>query len=296
LSNMGGVVSSLQFLKAGTNDDCDYYSYRPDIFWDLDRSGQYAKTGLIVEFKGTELDGPSVYQIPIKAVQPLDDSTGFTTFALKVTNVAPTINPWGIFNSLNQQLGVDVPFFLQRLPVIVRASFTDPGRRDTQTARIQWGDGTTDSNTIFEAFSDAFGGAIGQLRHSHRYANAGTYALALAVTDKDKDADTEQAQVPILTVKQALDRIIAQIKVLIASTTDPALRRTLEGARRALEGAVADISQNGADGKLDPPTALAALAKVNQAVLALQTAGSAGADVKTLIALLQQVAASLEAV
>ena len=37
LSNMGGVVSSLQFLKTGTNDDCDYYSYRPDIFWDLDR-------------------------------------------------------------------------------------------------------------------------------------------------------------------------------------------------------------------------------------------------------------------
>ena len=29
LSNMGGVVSSLQFLKTGTNDDCDYYSYRP---------------------------------------------------------------------------------------------------------------------------------------------------------------------------------------------------------------------------------------------------------------------------
>ena len=125
LSNMGGVVSSLQFLKTGTNDDCDYYSYRPDIFWDLDRSDQYAKTGLIVEFKGTELDGPSVL-IPIKAVQPLDDSTGYTTFALKVTNVAPTISPWGIFNSLNQQLGVDVPFFLQRLPVTMRASFTDP--------------------------------------------------------------------------------------------------------------------------------------------------------------------------
>ena len=296
LSNMGGVVSSLQFLKTGTNDDCDYYSYRPDIFWDLDRSGQYAKTGLIVEFKGSELDGPSVYQIPIKAVQPLDDSTGYTTFALKVTNVAPTINPWGIFNSLNQQLGVDVPFFLQRLPVTVRASFTDPGKGDTQTAAIQWGDGTTDSNNVFEAFSDAFGGVVGQLRQSHRYANAGTYGLALVVTDKDKDADTEQAQVPILTVKQALDRIIAQIKQLIANTSDPAVRRNLEAARRALEGALADVSQNGADGKLDPPTARAALAKVNTAVFSLQTAGSSGADVKTLIALLQQVAASLAAV
>jgi len=148
----------------------------------------------------------------------------------------------------------------------------------------------------FEAFSDAFGGVVGQLRQSHRYANAGTYGLALVVTDKDKDADTEQAQVPILTVKQALDRIIAQIKQLIASTADPALRRNLEAARRALEGALADVSQNGADGKLDPPTARAALAKVNTAVVSLQTAGSSGADVKTLIALLQQVAASLAAV
>jgi hypothetical protein len=97
-------------------------------------------------------------------------------------------------------------------------------------------------------------------------------------------------------VKQALDRIIAQIKQLIASTADPALRRNLEAARRALEGALADVSQNGADGKLDPPTARAALAKVNTAVVSLQTAGSSGADVKTLIALLQQVAASLAAV
>jgi len=296
LSNMGGVVSSLQFLKTGTNDDCDYYSYRPDIFWDLDRSSQYAKAGMIVEFKGTELDGPSVYHIPIKAVNPVNDSTGYTTFALKVTNVAPTISPWGIFNSLNQQLGVDVPFFLQRLPVTVRASFTDPGKRDTQTATIQWGDGTTDLNNAFEAFSDAFGGVVGQLRQSHRYANPGTYGLALSVKDKDDGADTEQAQVPILTARQALGRIIEQIKGLIANATDPALRRNLEAARRSLEGAVADMSQSGADGKLDPPTARAALAKVDQSIVWLNTAGSAGANVTTLIALLQQVAASLEAV
>ena len=53
------------------------------------------------------------------------------------------------------------------------ASFTDPGKPDTQTAAIQWGDGTTDSSNVFEAFSDAFGGVVGQLRQSHRYANAG---------------------------------------------------------------------------------------------------------------------------
>ena len=96
-------------------------------------------------------------------------------------------------------------------------------------------------------------------------------------------------------MKQALDRIIAQIKQLIASTTDPALRRNLEAARKRSKGPCRR-EPDGADGKLDPPTARAALAKVNTAVFSLQTAGSSGADVKTLIALLQQVAASLEAV
>ena len=151
-------------------------------------------------------------------------------------------------------------------------------------------------SNAFEAFSDAFGGVAGQLRQSHRYANAGTYGLVLAVKDKDDGADTEQAQVPILTAQQALGRIIEQIKQLIASATDPVLRRNLEAARRSLEGAIVDLSQSGADGKLDPPTARAALAKVNQSISSLTTAGSAGADVATLIALLQQVAASLQAV
>jgi hypothetical protein len=297
LANMGSVVSSLQFLAAGSiSDDCDYYSYRPDIFWDLDRSGHYATTGTIVAFNGTELDGPSVYKIPIKSVQPRDGATGFTTFNLDVVNVAPTVSQIGLFNSLNQQLGVDVPYFLQRMPVTARASFTDPGKPDHQSAVIEWGDGTTDLSAAFEAFSDAFGGAVGRLRQSHRYANAGTYGVSLTVTDKDRDSDTEQAQVPILTVHQALSQIIDQLKGLIAGTTDPAIRRKLEGARRALEGAIPAISQNGADGQLDPPTARAASSKVDEAVFTLTAAGGAGADVKSLIALLQQIAAFLEAV
>jgi hypothetical protein len=294
--NMDGVVTSVQFLKAGTaNDDCDYYSYRPDLFWDLDRNGSYATTGNIVVFNGAELDGPSVFEIPIKAVHPTDGLTGLTSFKLQVLNVAPTIIAWGVFNSLNQQLGVDVPYFLERLPVTVRGSFTDPGKPDHQTAGIQWGDGAIDLSNGFATFSDAFGGVVGQLSQSHRYASAGTYSLSLVVTDDDGDTDAEQAQIPILTVKQALNQIIEQLKQLIANTTNPIIRGLLEGARRPLEGAIADLSQNGADGQLELPTVQAALAKVYQALNALQAAQAAGADVATLIALVQQAAASLEA-
>jgi hypothetical protein len=293
--SMDGVVTSVQFLKTGTNEDCDYYSYRPEIFWDLYRNNTYTGRGMLVPFNGSELDGPSVYAIPIRSVHPIDGLTGSTTFRLGVVNVAPTITQFGVFNTLNQQLGVDVPYLVERLPVSVRAAFTDPGRPDHQTAVIAWGDGAINrSQDGFEAFSDAFGGAVGQVRHTHRYATAGTYALSLAVTDDDQGRTSQQMQVPVRTLTQALQDIIAQLKQLIATTTDPTLRRLYESARRALEGAVAELSQDGADGQLEPPTVQGALAKIDVSLRALTDARAAGANVTTLIALLQQVAAALQ--
>jgi hypothetical protein len=148
--NMDKEITSAQILKTGTGEDCDYYSYRPDVHWDLDSSGQFAAHGPIVLFNATQLDGPRSVAIPIKAVHPVDGATGFTTFRLTIRNVAPSISTWGLFNSLNQQLGVDVAYFVGRIPVTVRASFTDPGRPDTQVASIAWGDGVTDPHSAFE--------------------------------------------------------------------------------------------------------------------------------------------------
>jgi len=161
---------------------------------------------------------------------------------------------------------------------------------------ITWGDGGINrSQDGFETFSDAFGGVVGQLRHSHRYVTAGTYALSLSVSDDDAGAASQQAQVPVRTVTQSLQDIIAQIKQLIATTTNPTLRRLFESVRRALEGAVAELSRDGADGQLEPPTVIAALAKVDVSLRALTDAQAAGANVTGLIALLQQVAAALQA-
>jgi hypothetical protein len=293
--DMDGVVTSVQFLKTGTNEDCDYYSYRPEIFWDLDRNGTYNGRGMLVTFSAAELDGPSVYEIPITSVHPIDHQEGKTTFRVGITNVAPTITQFGIFNTLNQQLGVNVPYFIERVPVTLRGAFTDPGKPDHQSAVITWGDGVINrSQNGFEAFNDAFGGVLGELRHSHRYATAGTYGLALNVTDDDTGQVSQQAQVPVRTVTQSLQDIIAQLKQLLATTTDPTLRRLYESARRALEGAVAEVSRDGADGHLEPPTVVSALAKVDVSLRALTEAQAAGADVTGLMALLQQVAAALQ--
>lgn len=63
------------------------------------------------------------------------------------------------------------------VPVRLSATFTDPGRADTQTASVAWGDGTTD--TTFKTFSDARNGATGQ---------PDTYQIVATITDDDLDA------------------------------------------------------------------------------------------------------------
>ena len=129
---------------------------------------------MLVTFSAAELDGPSVCEIPITSGHPIDHQEGDTTFKVGIVNVAPAT---------------------------MRASFTDPGKPDHLSAVIAWGDGVTNpSQAGFEAFNDAFGGVVGQLRHSHRYATAGTYALAPNVTDDDTGQASRQAQVPVPTV------------------------------------------------------------------------------------------------
>lgn len=63
--------------------------------------------------------------------------------------------------------------------VTASASFTDPGRLDTHTASIDWGDGTSSDGVVTEQAGS--GSASG----THLYAAAGVYTVTLTVTDKD---------------------------------------------------------------------------------------------------------------
>jgi hypothetical protein len=113
--NMNDEVTSVQFLE-----DCDaYYSAIPDLFWDVDKDGTFAQQGNLVQFSAAELDGPSEVEFMVKAVHPHDSLAGYTTARVYVYNLPPVITDWGVFNSLNQQLGAEVPFFLEKLPVTV---------------------------------------------------------------------------------------------------------------------------------------------------------------------------------
>ena len=285
LGSMEDVITSVEFM----DDVASYYFGRPDVFWDVNLNGTFSTAGIIAAFAATELDGPSVVQVPVKAVHPVDGQAGYANTPVRVVNVAPAITQFGIFNSLNQQLGTTVPFFLEGLPVTVRGSFTDPGKPDHHTAVINWGDGVSSASAAFDSFSDAFGGAIGQLSHTRTYASAGTFNLELGVTDDDGGAIARSAAVPVLTSEQALVQVIETLDQVIAATTDPALKKILLDARKALQW-------NGASGALDKlrlKDPQAALVKLGHALDSLRSAQASGADVATLIALIEQVMASL---
>lgn len=287
-ADLGGLeddIMSAQFM----GDVESYYSGRPDIFWDVNLDGSFSATGVIVTFAATGLDGPSVVNVPVKSVHPVDGLAGYTSAPVRVLNVAPSITQLALFNNLNQQLGTTIPFFVEGLPVTVRGSFTDPGKPDHQTAVINWGDGYSNANSAFDSFSDAFGGNTGNLSHMRVFAGAGTFNLTLNLTDDDLGATAQSVAVPVLTQEQALIQMIETLDRIIAGTTDAKLKKILLDARKALQW-------NGASGALDKlrlKSPQAALIKLGQALDSLRAAQAAGANVGTLIALIEQVMASL---
>jgi hypothetical protein len=84
--------------------------------------------------------------------------------------------------------------------------------------------------------------------------------------------------------------MIATLDQIIAGTTDPKLKKVLLDARKALQW-------NGTSGALDKlrlKDTQAALVKLGQALDSLRLAQAAGSPVGTLIALIEQVIASLQ--
>lgn len=66
-------------------------------------------------------------------------------------------------------------------PVLMQATYSDPGSNDTHTASVDWGDGTTTT-------PPAAGGTVSA---SHAYTTAGVYTVCLTVTDDDGASDAE---------------------------------------------------------------------------------------------------------
>lgn len=310
LAGTGALVTApdlTQVMNDGGTDDinaeldavdflsnCDtLYSMPVALTWDLNQDSVYESSGSTISFSAASLDGPSVVSVDAKAQQGGSESAPLTTM-ITVRNVAPWITAFTITDNAGRSLGIDVPFALTGLPVAVGAAFTDPGLPDRQTASIAWGDGSTDVQSAFTVFDEAYGDGTGRLGHAHRYLAGGQFTVTVAVQDDDGGRGTQGAAIRILTPEQAVGEIIALLDAIIAATTDDKVRADLRQARDALAGRN-EYSNNGALNKIRNGNVDAALAMLGITLDWLARAASGGADTATLSVLVQQVAAALKA-
>jgi hypothetical protein len=279
--------------------DCEgYYGAPIGLSWDLDGNGSYETPGTSVSFSAATLDGPSTVSVSAVAQHPTDPTplgTGYGTATVNVHNVAPTITSFGVFDSLGNEVGVDVPFAIYGTSLAAAGTFTDPGQPDHQTAILDWGDGTEEGDSAFYSFTDAFGGAVGELNQGHLFAAPGDYAVSLAVTDDDGGTSQDAVDVQVLSPIDAVAELIDLLDQTIAGTTDSTQLTALQKAWKALDGSKDGFGANGALDKLEKDLTVATLQKLRQALGYLEDAQAAGADVAPLIALLQQLIAVLEA-
>jgi len=291
--SMNDMISAVGFT-CGT-----YYTSPVTVSWDLDLNDTYETIGETAPVSAAELDGPSTVLIPVRA-QHLTDTTVLGVSAphkveLRISNVAPTIQTFSLVDPLGTVMGTGAPFGITGVEYSVKASFIDPGKPDTQTAAIAWGDGAIDQSASFRAFNDAFGGRIGNVDHGHKFQAAGSYTIGLTVTDDDKDAGEIEMNLDVISPAAAIGYVIGEIDSLLTGATDASIRRHLEQARRLLAGNTQGSSPNGALDNLANGETGAAIAKVRESIEELRQAQAEGANVSPLIALLEQIVLALSA-
>jgi hypothetical protein len=119
-----------------------------------------------------------------------DGAADSETAAIKVNNVAPTVgsvrfNPVSPVN--------------EGTPVMVSASFTDPGVADTHTCSVDFGDGHSSPGTVFEPV----GVTAGRCTASRTYpddSGALSLTVSVTVTDDEHAGDSETAALKVNNV------------------------------------------------------------------------------------------------
>ncbi|HZN02589.1 MAG TPA: hypothetical protein VFD06_03275 [Candidatus Polarisedimenticolia bacterium] len=288
-ANMNDDITSVEFLP-----DCDdYYGAPMTLEWDLDLDGVCESAGSLVVFSTLNFDGPGTVQVPVRAVHPRDGRTTLTSGEVAVYNVAPAIGSFRVSDPLGREIGTEVPFVVQGLPITVTAQFTDPGRPDHQTADIGWGDGVVESESAFGSFSDAFGGRTGALRHSHTHALAGSYRVGLSVTDDDGGPAGAAGVVRVVSPAGLVTEAIGLIDARLAAAADPRLIKALQKARKALAGSPEGHGSNGVIDKLGAGATRDTLVMLRGAIDDLRAAQALGADVGAIVLLLEQLVLAL---
>ncbi|MBI4188661.1 MAG: PKD domain-containing protein, partial [Chloroflexi bacterium] len=118
-----------------------------------------------------------------------DNLSGTAVTQVTVNNLAPTVTA-GANQTVNEGDSLSL-----------NAQFSDIGSRDTHTATINWGDGTTSAGTVNEANGQ------GSVSARHSYADNGIYTVTVTVTDDDLGANSGTLQVTVNNVAPSVGAI-----------------------------------------------------------------------------------------
>jgi hypothetical protein len=200
---------------------------------------------------------------------------GSDTVVVTAENVPPVASIDSITDETGAEIGVDVPVALVGLDIDMAGSFTDVGTADTHTAEVSWGDGNTDADADFDAFSDCVGGVTGTLNATHIYADVGVYTITLNVTDDDGGVGTTTAQIEVVDAAGAIEKVVERLTPL---ADDPNIQAAID----KLQGEQDGDASNGAFDMLEQGNPNAALEKIKQALGYLEAAEAAdpGLDLK----------------
>ncbi len=254
--------------------DCHFYYAGPwTVFWDVNDDGTYEAEGDSIGFDATNIDGPSSKTVPAQSRHAtIAGPVGDAEVAITIKNVAPIVSPLSLTDPAGRVIGTTVPFVLTKVPVFATTTFSDPGRADTQTASLAWGDGVVDPHTAFLEFVQATGGVFGGVGARHRYLTPGSYTIDLDVEDDDHGVGTVTASILVVSPQQAILDLAARIEQLLAAATDRDIQKDLEKALKAL-------------GKVRLANTGAAIAHMGQVVTWLARAAQDGADVAVPLAI-----------
>ena len=264
--------------------------------WDLDGDGAFDDSAAQSPTFGPGLDDG----VSTAGVRVTDAGGAENTDATTVTvrNVAPRIESHTLEDALGQPIAADPKIAIAGLPVGLDATFTDPGVLDTQTARVDWRDGSGVDST-FESFTDARSGAVGRLADTHVFLVPGAYEILVTITDDDGGATQVSNPVEVLSPEDAIENVAARLTVLIDAATDDDVEAALRAARDDLVGNHGGTPPtNGAQDKLEENDPAGAITKLRAAISNLEAAeANGGGDLsalKDLVGLIAEAIATRE--